>query len=393
MRSAWSALQAAQKSLAETRDALAKAAEDADYLRHSVEELERLAPQPGEEDALDAERRLIRQAAQLTEEIGRAAAALSAEGAEGALGDALSRLTHIADRAEGRLESAIGAIDRTMAELGEAQAGLAEALEQLTFDPGRLEEVEDRLFAIRGLARKHGVPAEGLPELARSMAKQLGAIDAGEDRIGVLEAEVATAQARYDRAAANLTKLRAAAAKRLDKAVTRELMPLKMENARFFTEIAEGSPGPFGNDSVRFTAAINPGAPPGPIDRIASGGELSRFLLAMKVQLAARSDGLTMIFDEIDRGVGGATADAVGRRLARLAATGQVVVVTHSPQVAALANHHFRITKSAVRGVARTDVERLDAEARRDEIARMLAGGKVTNAARSAARALLEEAG
>ena len=392
-RAAWTAWQDATRALDDLRDTLARAAEDADFLRHSVAELEKLDPQPGEEDSLDAERRLIRHAAQLTEEIARAAAALSNDGAEGALSDALSRLTHIAERTEGRLEPAISALDRTMAELAEAQAQVADVLDQLTFDPGRLEVVEERLFAIRGLARKHGVAADDLPGLAADMAAKLGAIDAGADRLAEHEAERRRTEAAYTAAATALTQIRTDAARRLDEAVTRELRPLKMDNARFETEIAPADPGPNGSDAVRFTAAINPGAPAGPIDRIASGGELSRFLLAMKVQLAERADGLTMIFDEIDRGVGGATADAVGRRLARLARGGQVLVVTHSPQVAAMATRHFRIAKSADTGSARTDVALLDDPARLDEIARMLAGGTVTDAARSAAAALVEGAG
>jgi len=392
VRTAWAAWRAAERDLAAAEATLAKADAEADYLRHSVDELEDLAPQPGEDAALDSERRLIRQAAALTEEVARAADLLSRDGAEGALGDAISRLTHIADRAEGKLEPVIAALDRTMAELAEAEAGLEAVREALSFDPGRLEAVEERLFALRGLARKHGVAPDELPDLARTMTRQLAAIDQGAVHVAALQAEVAGAEAAYRGAAETLGAARRAAAGRLDEAVTRELEPLKMENARFVTEIEPAAPGPDGLEAVRFTAAINPGAPSGPIDRIASGGELSRFLLAMKVQLAARGDGLTMIFDEIDRGVGGATANAVGRRLSALARTAQVLVVTHSPQVAAMGAQHFQIAKASADGVARTEVTRLSPAERRDEIARMLAGGQVTDAARGAADALLEEA-
>ena len=391
VRAQWQARQAAVRALDDAREALARAEADADWLRHSVDELARLAPEPGEDEALDAERRLIKQAAGLTEDIQRAAQALS-DGAAPALAEALQRLTRAAERAEGRLETAIDAIDRTMLELAEAEQGLAGVLEDLRFDPGRLETVEDRLFALRGMARKHGVTPDDLPDLAGDLAARLAALDASGERIAALEAEAKSAARTYDAAAAALTAARRQAAAALDEAVTAELAPLRMEAARFLTGISPADPGPDGADTVRFTAAINPGAPAGPIDRIASGGELSRFLLALKVRLAARTEGLTMIFDEIDRGVGGATADAVGRRLVRLAAAGQVLVVTHSPQVAALGTTHLRIAKSSAGGTTRTDVTPLDARARNDEIARMLAGDRVTEEARSAARALIAEA-
>lgn len=390
LRGAWRAWRDAETKAGEAREALEQAAADADFLRHAVEELDRFAPEEGEDDRLDAERRLIRQAVGLTEELGRAAGALSTEGAEGLLHDALSRLTHAATRAEGRLDPAISALDRTIAELVDAQRCLDDAREALDFDPDRLELVEERLFALRGLARKHGVTPEELPALADQLRARLAAIDGGADHIAALEAAAEKAAARYDAGAEALSDARREAAVRLDAAVTEELKPLRMEAARFTTEIEAAEPGPEGRDAVRFTAAINPGTPAGPIDRIASGGELSRFLLALKVQLANRSEGLAMVFDEIDRGVGGATADAVGRRLSRLAEEGQVLVVTHAPQVAAAADRHFRIAKSAAAGMTWTDVVALDAEERENEIARMLAGDRVTDEARAAARALIE---
>ncbi|MEM1299467.1 MAG: DNA repair protein RecN, partial [Pseudomonadota bacterium] len=393
LRGLWADWQGAVKAVKEAEAARAKALADEDFLRHSLDELEELAPNVGEDDALDAQRRLMKQASDLMAEVSRAEAALSAEGAEGALGDALSRLMHIADRAEGRLEGAVNALDRTIAELGEAQAQLSTFAEEMRFDPGQLEEVEERLFAIRGLSRKHNCSPDDLPNLSAEMSSKLADIDAGGARIEELEAVVSAAEVAYADAATNLSVERAAAAGRLDKAVTGELAPLKMENARFVTEIEKRDPGPEGIDTVRFTASINPGAPAGPIDRIASGGELSRFLLALKMQLAGGGDAQTMVFDEIDQGVGGATADAVGRRLARLSASAQVLVVTHSPQVAARGATHFQIAKAAEGGVTRTHVQSLDPEARQDEIARMLAGDRVTEAARQAAAALLEDAG
>ncbi|HLS18920.1 MAG TPA: DNA repair protein RecN, partial [Paracoccaceae bacterium] len=332
LRTLWSARQKAARALGDAEAAQASAEEEAEWLRHSVEELERLGAEPAEDAVLDAERRLIRQAATLTEEIGKARDALSIA-ANAALGDALQRLTRLADRAEDRLETTISAIDRTMVELGEAESEIETVLDSLSFDPGRLEQVEERLFAIRGMARKHNVMPEELPQLARELSARLDALDASDARIAVLASEAEAAKAAYDDAARALSAARRKMAAGLDKAVTAELAPLRMEAARFMTVIEAAEPGPEGADAVRFTAAINPGAPAGPIDRIASGGELSRFLLALKVRLAGRIGDLAMIFDEIDRGVGGATADAVGRRLVRLARSGQVMVVTHSPQV------------------------------------------------------------
>jgi DNA repair protein RecN (Recombination protein N) len=392
-RACWAGAEAAERQLQEARAHLARAAEDADFLRHSVAELEKLAPELGEDDQLDTERRLIQAAGRIRDEVARAAQALSTEGAEGILSEALSWLTHAADKAEGLLDAPIDAVDRTMVELSEAQSGVGKALDSLSFDPGRLEAVEERLFTIRALARKHQVAPDNLAELAQEFAHRLDEIDIGGGRIAALEADAAEARQRYEAQARALSQSRARAAKRLDKVVTRELGPLRMENARFCTAITPAKPGADGRDDVSFTASINPGAPSGPIDRIASGGELSRFLLALKVCLAARSPGLAMIFDEIDRGVGGATADAVGRRLALLAKGAQVLVVTHSPQVAACGTHHWQITKTTDGASTRTNVVPLDPDLRIDEIARMLAGEVITPEARSAARALMEDAG
>ena len=392
-RACWAGTQAAEHRLQEARAHLARAAEDADFLRHSVAELDKLAPEAGEDDLLDSERRLIQAAGRIRNDVARAAEALSPQGAEGVLSKALSWLDHAAGKAEGLLDAPIESVDRAMVELSEAQRGVENALERLSFDPGRLEAVEERLFAIRALARKHQVTPDSLPDLAEEFARRLGEIDVGGERIAKLEVEAAEARQRYEVQAEELSRARAGAAERLDKLVTRELGPLRMENARFRTVISQGKPGAEGHDDVSFTATINPGAPSGPIDRIASGGELSRFLLALKVCLAARAPGLAMIFDEIDRGVGGATADAVGRRLAQLATGAQVLVVTHSPQVAARGAHHWRIAKTTDGTITRTDVEPLGPDLRIDEIARMLAGEVITPEARSAARVLMEDVG
>ncbi|MEL6690294.1 MAG: DNA repair protein RecN, partial [Pseudomonadota bacterium] len=274
-------------------------------------------------------------------------------------------------------------------ELGEAQSGVEQVLDSLAFDPRELEEAEERLFALRALARKHQVLPDELAQLMVSLRTKLDAFEASGADIAALEQEMRSALEAYDAAAGALTAARAKSAKKLDKAMGAELAPLKMERAVFETQITATDPGPDGVDMVAFTVATNPGAPSGPLNKIASGGELSRFLLALKVCLTGGVAGQTMIFDEIDRGVGGATADAVGRRLARLSEDGQVLVVTHSPQVAALGAHHWRVAKRVEREMTFSQVDPLSPEARVDEIARMLSGDTITEAARAAAEELL----
>jgi DNA repair protein RecN (Recombination protein N) len=389
VRAAWMARARAARALAEAEAALAAVKGEEDFLRHAVAELDKLAPEPGEEARLDAERRRMQAGEKISADVARAAQALGAEAAEGMLRDADRWLQGAAGRAEGRLDGALAALDRALIELYEAQAGVEAALEALAFDPRALEACEERLFAIRGLARKHAVAPDDLGALAEDLRARLAALDAGEGQIAELQLALRDAGARFDRAAAALSAARAEAAGRLDAAMAQELAPLKLERAVFETRIAPGEPGPEGADAVAFTVATNPGAPAGPLNKIASGGELSRFLLALKVVLARGADALTLIFDEIDRGVGGATADAVGRRLARLAGGAQVLVVTHSPQVAARGACHFRVQKSVAEGMTTTDVLALSPAARRDEIARMISGAEVTSAARAAADDLL----
>jgi DNA repair protein RecN (Recombination protein N) len=393
LRAAWAAMGAARRDRAEAGAALAALAAEEDYLRHAVAELDRLDPRPGEEAALDTRRRAMQAAARIRQDIVRAHAALSGEGAERLMADASRWLDGAADAAEGRLDPAIAALSRAMIELGEAQAGIEGALRGLDFDPGDLEAAEERLFAIRALARKHGVAPDELGGFAEGLRGRLGALDSGARNLSALARAETGAEAAYDAAAAAVTAARRAAALRLDAAIAAELAPLRMERAVFATEIAPGEPGPEGRDAVTFTVAPNPGAAPGPLNRIASGGELSRFLLALKVCLTRGSGGLTLIFDEIDRGVGGATADAVGRRLRALAEGAQVLVVTHSPQVAAQGGHHWRVEKRVEGGATRSSVTALSPAERVDEIARMLAGDSVTEAARAAARALLAAVG
>ena len=390
-RAAWAARCASAAALHAAEDRLRAARGEEEFLRHAVAELDKLDPQPGEEADLDTRRRAMQGAERIRSDVARALQALGTGGAEGAMLDAVRWLETAADQADGALEASTAALQRALIELGEASSGIEAALDAMDFDPRDLETTEERLFALRALARKHDVLPDDLATLAGDLRDRLADLDAGEGEIAGLVQSLSEAEARYDLAASALTAQRAAAAKRLDAAMAAELAPLKMERAVFETRVTAGDPGPEGRDAVAFTVATNPGAPAGPLDRIASGGELSRFLLALKVCLARGNDALVLIFDEIDRGVGGATADAVGRRLARLAEQAQVLVVTHSPQVAALASQHFRVSKSVTGHVTTSTVEALDQTERVDEIARMLAGEQVTPAAREAARSLLAQ--
>jgi DNA repair protein RecN (Recombination protein N) len=389
MRAAWGRLSTARRAKAQAEAALAAARIEEEYLRHAVAELDKLNPEPGEEATLDARRRAMQGAEKIRSDIARAQAALSDQGAEAALIDAMRWLEGAADRAEGRLEGAIAALGRVLVELDEAQTGVEECLSALDFNPLELEQLEERLFAIRALARKHNVLADDLGGFADDLRARLAVIDGGADKLGALDHSLVEAESGYRRCAAALSSARKSAAKRLDSAMAAELAPLKMERAVFSTAISPSEDGPEGVDEVAFTVATNPGAPAGPLNKIASGGELSRFLLALKVCLSGNNPGLTLIFDEIDRGVGGATADAVGRRLAALATTSQVLIVTHSPQVAALGAHHWRVEKKVTKGMTTSTVTPLGPEHRIEEIARMLAGDTITPAARDAARALL----
>lgn len=389
VRVAWGEMSRARNALAETEEAIAAVRSEEDFLRHSVAELDVLDPQPGEDADLDARRRMMQGAERIRDDVARAFALLGGDGAEGAMSDAARWLEGVADKAEGQLDDPIAALGRAQIELGEAQDGVAACLETLDFNPTELEQAEERLFAIRALARKHDVAPDDLNAFADTLRARLSRLEAGDANLADRRAAVDAAQIAYDKAADALGALRQKAASALDQAVMRELAPLKMERAVFRTEITLTDPGPEGRDSVAFTVATNPGAPSGPLNKIASGGELSRFLLALKVCLSGDDSGRTMIFDEIDRGVGGATADAVGRRLEALAQGGQVLVVTHSPQVAARAAHHWRVQKHVSGEQTLSSVVPLSEQDRIDEIARMVSGDIVTEEARAAARALL----
>ncbi|HEX8225208.1 MAG TPA: DNA repair protein RecN [Allosphingosinicella sp.] len=385
----------AEAALAGARQDLEAAARDREWLEHAVAELGALAPEPGEEAALAALRSDMQKGARLAEDI--AAIGQLLDGSEGGLSllrQAARRLERIGAEHE-RLAEALEALDRSLVEASEAEARLEAAAEALAYDPARLDEAETRLFDIRALARKHRVDPAALAALAADLAGRLAALQSGEQGLAALEARVRDGRAAYEAEAARLSALRAAAAARLDAAVAGELAPLKLDSARFRTlvePLGEAQWSARGKDRVEFEVSTNPGAPFAPLTRIASGGELARFILALKVALAERGDARTMIFDEIDRGVGGAVASAVGERLHRLAEGAQLLVVTHSPQVAARGQRHLLIEKSHEGLVTRTSVHALDEERRREEIARMLSGAQVTDEARAQAVRLLEAA-
>ena len=389
-RVAWRDLQGARAALLEAEARINDVREEEDFLRHSVAEMDKISPEVGEDAALDTRRRLMQAAEKIREDVLKARDALGGSGAETPMRDAARWLAGAAAEAEGTLDEAMAALDRALEELGDAEQGVSQALDRLAFDATELERVEERLFAIRGLSRKHSVQPDDLPKLGADLRARLATLDDGAGDLKAFRQGVSDAAAVYDDAADELGAARARAAEALDKAMAKELPPLKMERASFSTEITQEDDGPEGRDRVTFTVATNPGAPAGALNKIASGGELSRFLLALKVCLTADAEGLTMIFDEIDRGVGGATADAVGRRLEDLAGGAQVLVVTHSPQVAARAAHHWRVEKKVIKGVTLSQVVALSEADRVDEVARMLAGDTVTDEARAAAKALLD---
>jgi DNA repair protein RecN (Recombination protein N) len=389
---AWARLSSLRAELDQVRRSAADADRDRDFLDHSIAELAKLEPVEGEEQMLAEKRAGMKQFARVQEDLdGLGTLFTGSDGGLSQLRQAARRLERIAD-AHPILSEALAALDRALVEGGEAEEKVIAAQRELTFSPEELDQAEARLFELRGLARKHRVEPDQLAELLDRMREQRQAIDAGESKIAELEQALTIAQGHYAEASAALTAARIAVARRLDHAVESELSPLKLEAARFRTVVAVGEPGPAGTDRVEFEVSTNPGAPFGALTRIASGGELSRFILALKVALAEEGGASTMIFDEIDRGVGGAVASAIGERLARLAIKSQLLVVTHSPQVAARASRHYRIEKSHSGEGTRTTVRLLDSDERREEIARMLSGAAVTKEARAQAARLLETA-
>jgi DNA repair protein RecN (Recombination protein N) len=392
----WAERRAREAAVAAHRTEVDRARREADYLRHAVEELGRLSPQAGEETSLADRRAAMMQAEKAAEEL---RATLEAVGGPQSpvppLVTAVRRLERRAAQAPALVEPVVKAIDTALTALDEARLHLEHALRVADYDPDELERIEERLFALRGAGRKYNVPVDELAALARRYEADLALIDAGAERLSALEKEAQETVARYRAAAQALSAARQRAAQKLDKAVNAELKPLKLERAQFSTQIDSEGEGPEGLDRIEFWVRTNPGTRPGPLMKVASGGELARFLLALKVVLADRGSAPTLIFDEIDTGVGGATADAIGVRLARLSSGVQVIAVTHAPQVAARADRHYLITKDTLAKGKRvaTRVTELAAERRREEIARMLAGAEITAEARAAAERLIRAAG
>jgi DNA repair protein RecN (Recombination protein N) len=408
-RKAWTAWRALATAAAALRERVQKGAAEAEELTLRLAELDRLDPKPGEETALADRRALLGAAEKVMDDIAAAQEAFAAGQIGQRLSQAARALQRALDRVKGGaqadqggavrgLSEAAAAVERALIEADEASSALEAAAQSFVFDPASLEKTEERLFALRAAARKLGVAVEALPAQRVQMAQALQSLESADADLAAAEAAAASAEIGFWSAAKVLSAARAAAGLRLSEAVEAELKPLKLEKARFRVSVQLLEPeraGPDGADRVAFEIATNPGAPFGPLGAIASGGELARFALALKAALAARDTGPgagftpVMIFDEVDQGVGGAVADAVGLRLRGLARAAQVLVVTHSPQVAARADVHWRVSKSIQDDMTTTAIEPLDPAAREEEIARMLAGAEVTEAARAAARALI----
>lgn len=394
----WVARREAEAAVKEHRAQVERARREAEWLRHAVEELTALAPEPGEETVLAERRAGMMQAEKVAEDLRDAHAAVAGtQSPVPALAAAVRRLERRQPHAPGFIAPAVKAIDVALGALHEARAHLEEALAAADQDPRTLERIEERLFALRAAGRKYSVPVDDLAALASRYEADLALVDAGAEHLAALEKEAADIVARYGRAAAMLSERRRHAADKLDRGVNSELKPLRLDRARFMTEITTDpdAPGSDGIDRVEFWVRTNPGTQPGPLMRVASGGELARFLLALKVVIADRGSAPTLVFDEIDTAVGGAVADAIGVRLARLGGGVQVITVTHAPQVAARADHHYLIAKSALDRGKRvaTRVEELPSDRRREEIARMLAGAEITDEARAAAERLIRATG
>jgi DNA repair protein RecN (Recombination protein N) len=393
----WDARRISKAALDEHRAGMERAAREADYLRHASDELKALAPKDGEETALAERRTVMMQGEKIAADLREAQDAVSGDHSPvAALSAAVRRLERRAANSPALVEPAVRAIDTAINALEEAGQHLAAALAAADFDPLELERIEERLFALRAASRKYSTPVDALAALAVRYAADVALIDAGAEQLKKLEAAADEADRRYAASAAKLSAARIKSAEKLNKAVSAELAPLKLDRAKFTTQIDSdpNSPGPQGFDRVEFWVQTNPGTRPGPLMKVASGGELSRFLLALKVVLSDRGSAPTLVFDEIDTGVGGAVADAIGARLARLAGQVQVMAVTHAPQVAARADQHLLISKDALDKGKRvaTRVNALAADHRREEIARMLAGAEITAEARAAAERLLKAA-
>ena len=391
----WRARRQTEAAVDEHRREVERAEREAEFLRHAVAELGKLTPEAGEETALAERRTVMMQGEKVAADLRDALDAVAGSASPiPALAAAVRRLERRQGQAPALIAPAVKAFDVALAALDEARTDLERALAAADHDPAELERIEERLFALRAAGRKYNVPVDDLAALGARYAGDLDLIDAGAARLAQLIEAARAADARFAAAAAMLAQARRKVATRLDKAVNAELVPLRLERARFSVNIETVEPGPAGIDRIEFWVQTNPGTRPGPLMKIASGGELARFLLALKVVLAGRGSAPTLVFDEIDTGVGGAVADAIGLRLARLGERVQALAVTHAPQVAARAQHHYLITKDALDKGKRvaTRVSELPSERRREEIARMLAGAEITAEARAAAERLMRAA-
>ena len=389
LRSLWRNYKKTELELHQAKLSFSEATKDNEYLKHSIAELQELSPENDEDEFLDIKRRSMQTSQKIRGDIEKASELISINGAESLMSDAIRWLEGVSNVADSSLDNAISMLSSAISKLAIAQQDIDEYLSSTNFNPLDLEKIEERLFAIRALARKHDVLPNNLNAFSQKLIQKLEHSKISAEKIKKLEEKLSQSKIDFDKYADDLSKIRKKTAIDLEMAMATEMAPLKLENSKFIVSINTKKPTEDGFDEVTFIVSTNPGAPAGPINKIASGGELSRFLLALKVCLTKTNQNLTMIFDEIDRGVGGATANSVGQRLADLSKSSQVLVVTHSPQVAAKGDHHWQIEKSVTDDVTTSNVIELDAETRLTEIARMLSGDQITPEARAAAQALL----
>lgn len=389
LRSLWKSYKQTEIKLHNAKLAFSKSEQDNEYINHSINEIQELAPEQNEDELLDIKRRSMQTSQKIRGDIEKASELLSLNGAEGSLTDAIRWIEEISEHADGYLDNVAFNLSSAISKLSIAQQDIDKYLSSTNFNPLELEKIEERLFAIRALARKHSVLPNELNAILKELIKNQENLKLDKEEIIYLEKKLSQQKGDYDKYAHYLSKMRKQAAKELEFAMGNEMAPLKLQHSKFIVNINLRNANEDGVDEVAFIVSTNPGAPAGPINKIASGGELSRFLLALKVCLAKSNQNLTMIFDEIDRGVGGATANAVGQRLSEIAKSSQVLVVTHSPQVAAKGDHHWQVLKTVIDNVTVSNVIELNPNARINEIARMLSGDKITPEAKAAAKALL----
>ena len=389
-KEAWRKLKKVNKEYEDEQTKFSALETEESFLRYALDELTKVDPKEGEEQELDAKRRMMQSSEKIKDDISKAQNAVGGNGAESLILDAMRWIETASGKSDGPFDDALASLSRASTELGDAVGIIEGLVDTLDFDVHELEMLEERLFEIRGLARKHKISSDQLPQFKAELENKIEEFSFGADTLSSLEGKIREYDLEYNVAAANLTKSRLVAGTKLDKLVTGELPFLKMENAHFETNIIPTSRSANGCDEVSFLVSTNKGTAKGPIGKIASGGELSRFLLALKVCLTKSYTAVSMIFDEIDRGIGGATADAVGRRLVRLSKNAQVLIVTHSPQVAALSDTHFQVVKSINSKNTLTEVTKLQGDAKIEEIARMISGDKITTAAINAAATLVD---